>query len=137
MLNIFKKITTRKEPYDPKYATAVKYGYDTRCIVVDLIDTDENRDILQAALESIEREVPALGNVWCQNYDGYLDEGDEDRLQIVVCSPNAILFKMHIMSILRLLSAQTGKDLKLYQSKGEWDNTRGYYDYYGYISEMK
>ena len=137
MLNIFKRIISRKEPYDPKYATAVKYGYDTRCIVVDLIDTDENQDILEAALESIE-QVPKLGNFWCQNYDGYLDEGDDDRLQIVISNPNASLFKMHIMSILCLLSIQTGKDIKLYQSRdNEWYNTREYYDYYGYISEMQ
>lgn len=137
MLNIFKKIISRKEPCDPKYATAIKYGYDTRCIVVDLIDTDENRDMLEAALEDIE-QVPILGNVWCQNYDGYLDEGDDDRLQIVISNPNASLFKMHITSILRLLSAQMGKDIKLYQSRdNEWYNTREYYDYYGYISEMQ
>ena len=124
------------EPDDPKYQKAVENHNDTRCIIVDLIDTDENIDTLTKALNEIEGDASYL--TWCSGYDGYLDDGDEDRIEIVISNPRSNLFRMHINSLLRLLTEKTGKEIKLYQSKEHtWYNDREFYDFYGDIDDMK
>lgn len=115
-----------------KYEEAIRRKYDTRVVVLDLIYTDELDDLLF----DITKEMGEF--IWADDYDGYLDDGDEDRVEIIISDPNSPFFKEPIEYLLNYLSKKLGTDVKLYQSKKNWvDYNNEFYDYYYYISDMK
>lgn len=115
-----------------KYKEAIKHNYDTRVVVLDLIYTDKLNDLLFDITKKMGKFI------WVEGYDGYLDDGDEDRVSIVISDPNSRFFKKSIEYLLNYFSKKLGIDVKLYQSKKDWVNyNHKFYDYYYYISEMK
>ena len=115
-----------------KYKEAVKRNYDTRVVVLDLIWTDELDDLLFNITKKMGKFI------WAESYDGYLDDGDEDRVEIVISDPNSPFFKKPIEYLLNYFSKKLGTDVKLYQSKKDWvEYNNKFYDYYYYIDDMK
>lgn len=107
-------------------------NYDTRVVVLDLIYTDELDDLLFDITRKMGKSI------WAEDYDGYLDDGDEDRVSIIISDPNSPFFKKSIEHLLNYLSKKLGTNVKLYQSKKDWvDYNNRFYDYYYYIDEMK
>ena len=117
---------------DTKYKEAIKRSYDTRVVVLDLIYTDELNDLLFNITKKMGKSI------WAEDYDGYLDDGDEDRVSIIISDPYSPFFKKPIEYLLNYFSKKLGTDVKLYQSKKDWvDYNNVFYDYYYYIDEMK
>lgn len=117
---------------NPKYKEAIRRKYDTRVVVLDLIYTDELDDLLLDITKEMGKSI------WAEAYDGYLDDGEEDRVSIIICEPNSPFFKESIEYLLNYISEKLGTDVKLYQSKKDWvDYNNEFYDYYYYISDMK
>lgn len=117
---------------DTKYKEAIKCNYDTRVVVLDLIYTDELADLLFDITKKMDKFI------WADDYDGYLDAGDEDRVSIIINNPNSPFFKKSIEYLLNYFSKKLGTDVKLYQSKKDWvEYNNTFYDYYYYIDDMK
>jgi hypothetical protein len=115
-----------------KYKEAIRLNYDTRVVVLDLIWTDELDDLLFNITKKMGKFI------WAESYDGYLDDGDEDRVEIVISDPNSPFFKKPIEYLLNYFSKKLGTDVKLYQSKKDWVKYNNkFYDYYYYIDDMK
>lgn len=115
-----------------KYKEAVKRNYDTRVVVLDLIYTDELNDLLFDITKEMGKSI------WAESYDGYLDDGEEDRVEIVISDTNSRFFKKPVEYLLNYLSKKLGTEVKLYQSKKDWvDYNNVFYDDYYYIDDMK
>lgn len=108
------------------YTRAHEYYYDTRCITLDLDDTDENRDKLSYFIDAIQEDI------WVWATDAYIDN-NEDRIELNI-EKGSSWYYADIYDILAEVSKVFGKQVKLYKSTEFKTIT---FDSFGCIDDMK
>ena len=108
------------------YTRATKHYYDTRCITLDLDDTDENSDKLSYFIDAIQEDI------WIWSTDAYIDN-NEDKIELMI-ERGSSWYYADIYDILAEVSKVFGKQIKLYKSTEFKTIT---FDSFGCIDDMK
>ena len=108
------------------YTRATKHYYDTRCITLDLDDTDENRDKLSYFINAIQEDI------WVWSTDAYIDN-NEDKIELMI-EKGSSWYYADIYDILAEVSKVFDKQIKLYKST-EFETIT--FDSFGCIDDMK